>query len=216
MTSSNVTNEKRLGLNWSDGIAALAAVVVGAFGAFSYYGDTVLRPFAHTFGIWLYLVVAVSARQPPLRGALRGGGALALSVVAFFYGKQIYYDILYPGPGFPYRVHPTELIFWVVLGLLGGGALGLIASRVGSPGWLSAAAAALLMGLVLTDAYQWYRTWGEGLSLAVALIAAAAIAVLGFRSWHQISCIAILLVPGIVAGYFIVSVPDWGREILRL
>ena len=100
MTTST-TAVRRARLTWGDGATALAAVGVGAFGAFAYYGDTILRPFAHTFGIWLFLVAVVSARQTLLRGALRGGGALLLGVVAFFYGKQIYYDILYPGPGFP-------------------------------------------------------------------------------------------------------------------
>ena len=114
MTTATTGRSARL--NWGDGATALAAIGVGAFGAFSYYGDTILRPFAHTFGIWIFLVAVVSARQSLLRGALRGAGALLISVVAFFYGKQIYYDILYPGPGFPYRVQPIELLFWGLLG----------------------------------------------------------------------------------------------------
>lgn len=87
-------------------------MVVGGFGAISYYGDTILRPFAHTFGIWILLVAVVSARQSLLRGTIRGGAALPLSVVAFFYSKQIYYDILYPGPGFPYRGSRPNCCSW--------------------------------------------------------------------------------------------------------
>lgn len=84
MTTSSTTDVRRARLNWGDGGTVLAAGAVGGFGAFAYYGDTILRPFAHTFGIWLLLVAVVSARQTLLRGALRGGGALLLGVVAFF------------------------------------------------------------------------------------------------------------------------------------
>ena len=103
MADTATPTHRRTALTWGDGCTALTAVIVGVFGAFSYYGDTVLRPFAHTFGIWILLVSVVSARQSVLCGAIRGGLALLTSVVSFFYGKQIYYDILYPGPGFPYR-----------------------------------------------------------------------------------------------------------------
>ncbi len=216
MTDTTPTTRRRAHLTWGDGAAALAAVAVGACGAFAYYGDTILRPFAHTFGIWILLVAVVSARQTPLRGALRGGGALLVSVVSFFYGKQIYYDILYPGPGFPYRVQPIELLFWGALGLLGGAILGVIASRIGQPGWSGAAAAALLMGLLLADAYQWYDTWDEALPMSFALVGTVVIAVLGHRSWRQIGETVVLLIPGTIAGYFVISAPDWVQQVLRL
>ena len=186
------------------------------FGAFSYYGDTILRPFAHTFGIWILLIVVVSARQTLLRGALRGAGALLLSVVSFFYGKQIYYDILYPGPGFPYRVHAYELLFWGALGLVGGAVLGVIASRIGPPGWLAAAAAALLMGLLLADAYHWYHTWDAACPWPSPSAASIVIAALGHRSRRQIGYTAVLLVPGTIVGSVLVSAPDWAQELLRL
>ena len=215
MTDTTSTTRRRIP-TWGDGAAALAAVVVGVFGAFSYYGDTILRPFAHTFAIWILLVAVVSARQPLLRGALRGAGALSLSVVSFFYSKQIYYDILYPGPGFPYRVQPTELLFWGVLGLVGGAVLGLIASRIGPPGWLPAAAASLLMGLLLADAYHWYDSRGQDLPMAFALVRTVVIGALGHRSWRQIGYTAIMLIPGSIIGYILISVPDWAQQVLRL
>lgn len=216
MTETTSTTRRRIPLTWGDGVTAVAAVVVGVFGAFSYYGDTILRPFAHTFAIWILLVAVVSARQLLLRGALRGAGALSLSVVSFFYGKQIYYDILYPGPGFPYRVQPTELLFWGVLGLVGGAVLGLIASRIGPPGWLPAAAASLLMGLLLADAYHWYDSRGQDLPMAFALVGTVVIGALGHRSWRQIGYTAIMLIPGSIIGYILISVPDWAQQVLRL
>lgn len=210
------TGVRRAGVTWGDGAAALAAIGVGAFGAFSYYGDTILRPFAHTFGIWIFLVAVVSARQTPVRGALRGGGAVLISVVAFLYGKQIYYDILYPGPGFPYRVHPIELLFWGVVGLLGGAVLGAVGSRIGRPGWVPAAASALLMGLLLADAYRWYSTWDEDLPMGAAIAGVIVIAALGHRTWRQVGYTALLLVPGTVAGTLLVSAPDWAQRYFRL
>ena len=214
--TTETTGVRRARLTWGDGAAVLAAVGVGVFGAFAYYGDTILRPFAHTFGIWIFLVAVVSARQTLLRGAIRGGGALLISVVAFFYGKQIYYAILYPGPGFPYRVQPVELLFWGLLGLLGGAVLGVIASRIGRPGWLPAAASALLMGLLLADAYRWYGAWNEDLPIGAAIVGVIVIAALGHRTWRQIGYTALLLIPGTVAGYLLVSAPDWIQRIFRL
>jgi len=216
MTDTTTSRPRRSHLVWGDGAAALAAIAVGAFGAFSYYGDTILRPFAHTFGIWILLVAVVSARQTLLRGALRGAGALLLSAVSFFYGKQIYYDILYPGPGFPYRVHPSELLFWGAFGLVGGAVLGVIASRIGPPGWWAAAASALLMGLLLADAYHWYHTWDGALPIAFALAGVVVIAAMGHRTRRQIGYTAVLLIPGTIVGSVLVAAPDWAQELLRL
>ena len=215
MTTST-TAARRSRLTWGDGVTVLAAAGVGAFGAFAYYGDTILRPFAHTFGIWLLLVAVVSARQTLIRGALRGGAALLLGVVAFLYGKQIYYDILYPGPGFPYRVQPIELLFWGVLGLFGGAVLGVIASRIGRSGWLPAAASALFMGLLLADAYSWYSTRGDDLPIGAAIVGVIVIAILGERTWRQLGYTALLLIPGTVVGAFLVAAPDWAQRVLRL
>ena len=159
-----------------------------------------------------------SGQRPadPLRGALRGGGALLLGVVAFFYGKQIYYDILYPGPGFPYRVQPIELLFWGALGALGGAVLGVIASRIGRPGWVPAAASALLMGLLLADAYRWYSTWDEDLPIGAAIVGVIVLALLGERTWRQIGYTTLLLIPGAVAGHLLVSAPDLAQRFFRL
>ena len=207
---------RRVRLTWGDGATVLAALCVGAFGAFAYYGDTILRPFAHTFGLWILLVAVVSARQTLVRGAIRGGGALLIGTVSFFYGKQIYYDILYPGPGFPYRVQPMELLFWGLLGLVGGAALGVVASRIGRPGWLPAAASALLMGLLLADAYSWYDANADDLPMAAAIVGVVVIAALGQRTWRQIGYTALLLVPGTVVAQLLVSAPDWAQRFLRL
>lgn len=216
MTDTATPTHRRMALTWGDGGTALAAVAVGVFGAICYYGDTILRPFAHTFGIWILLVAVVSARQTLLRGAIRGGVALLISVVSFFYGKQIYYDMLYPGPGFPYRVQPAELLFWGGLGLVGGAVLGIVASRIGPPGWAPAAAGALLMGLLLADAYHWYHTWDQDLPMAFALAGIVVIGALGHRSWRQIGYTAVMLIPGTVLGYIVTSIPDWAQANFRL
>ncbi len=216
MADTATPTHRRTALTWGDGCTALTAVIVGVFGAFSYYGDTVLRPFAHTFGIWILLVSVVSARQSVLCGAIRGGLALLTRVVSFFYGKQIYYDILYPGPGFPYRVQAVELLFWGGLGLVGGAVLGIVASRIGAPGWMPAAAGALLMGLLLADAFHWYDTGGQDLPMAFAIAGIVVVGALGHHSWRQIGYTAVMLIPGTALGYLLTSIPDWAQAYFRL
>ena len=100
--------------------------------------------------------------------------------------------------------------------MLGGAVLGLIASRIGRPGWVPAAASALLMGLLLADAYRWYATWDEDLPMGAAIVGVIVIALLGERTWRQIGYTALLLIPGTVAGAFLVSAPDWAQRVFRL
>lgn len=102
------------------------------------------------------------------------------------------------------------------MGLLGGAVLGVVASRVGQPGWLAAAASALLMGLLLADAYHCYDTWQEALPMAAALVGVVVIAVLGARTWRQIGDTAVLLVPGTAVGFLMISAPDWAQRFFRL
>lgn len=111
---------------------------------------------------------------------------------------------------------PVELLFWGVLGLLGGAVLGLIATPIGRPGWWSAAASALVMGLLLADAYLWNADYGDDLPMAFALGGVGVITALGHRTWRQIGYTAALLGPGTVAGYLVISLPDWAQAYFRL
>lgn len=200
-------------LRWSDLIAAAGSIVVGVFGAACYYSDT-LRPLAHNYIIWVLLVVLVSARQPALRAAVRGGAGLLLSVVAFYYGKQLIYGILYPGPGYPYRVAFHELALWGTLGLVGGAGLGLLASGIGRTGWLSAAISATTAALMLVDAYQWSTDHAAGLPEVAAMIGTVVVLAIGDRSGRQLLRTTWLLIPAVLLASAVIAAPDQIRTIL--
>jgi hypothetical protein len=72
------------------------------------------------------------------------------------------------------------------------------------------------MGLLLADAYHWYSTWQEDLPMALALAGVVVIAVLGHRTWRQMGLTAVLLIPGTIVGYLLISVPDWAQHLVRL
>lgn len=183
-------------------------MLVGLLGAICYYSD-VWRPLAHTYAIWMLLVVLISARQPSLRGAIRGGGGLLISVVAFFYGKQLIYDILYPGPGRPYRVSFEELALWGLLGLVGGAALGWMASYIGRAGWLPAAVSATCIALPAMEAYQRSTEYSDvGLVVVVAALTAVAVLGLGDRNGRQILRTAYMIVPAGLLAAAVLTGPD--------
>ena len=60
------------------------------------------------------------------------------------------------------------------------------------------------------------RAWTEDLPMAAAFVGVIAIAALGHRTWRQIGYTAVLLVPGTVVGYLLVSAPDWAQRLFRL
>ena len=96
------------------------------------FDEHTVRPPAHADGLWILLVVVVSAPHTMIRGILRGAGALLLGVLAFFAGRRIGYHMLAPAPGFPPRVHAVDLAFWCLVGFVAGVFLGVIAC------WISA------------------------------------------------------------------------------
>jgi len=59
------------------------------------------------------------------------------------------------------------------------------------------------MALILTGAYHWYERYSQVPPLALAAAAVVIIALPGHRSWRQIGLTAVLLIPGIVAGYLL-------------
>lgn len=201
-------------LTRSDILAAVASVLVGALGAVFYYSDT-FRPLAHTYAIWVLLVVLISARQPPLRGALRGGGGLLISVIAFFYGKQLVYDILYPGPGRPYRVSLDELALWGLLGLVGGTALGWMASSIGRSGWLPAAVSAIAIALPAVEAYQRSTEYSDAKPVYfVALLGAVAVLSIGDRQGRQLLRTLYMMIPAVLLAAAVLAGPDVVRSLI--
>jgi hypothetical protein len=101
-------------------VAICAGLLSGALGAYSYY-DPLLRPIAHTLGLWLIVVIAAAARRPPRTAIAYATAALLSAVVAFYVGKEVMYALRYPGQ--PYPLNYTELGLWTVLAI--GAGLGL-------------------------------------------------------------------------------------------
>ena len=130
MTAPPVT-VRGVQLNRGEAMTAVLGLAVGAFVGVA-FDEHPVRPPAHADGLWILLVVVVSARQTMLRGILRGAGALLLGVLAFFAGRRIGYHMLAPAPGFPPRVHAVDLAFWCLVGFVAGVFLGVIAC------WISA------------------------------------------------------------------------------
>ena len=112
-------------LNRGEAMTAVLGLAVGAFVGVAFDEHTV-RPPAHADGLWILLVVVVSAPHTMIRGILRGAGALPLGVLAFFAGRQIRL-MLAPAWGFPPRVHAVDLAFWCLVGFIAGVFLGVIA-----------------------------------------------------------------------------------------
>ena len=80
MTAPPVT-VRGVQLNRGEAMTAVLGLAVGAFVGVAFDEHTV-RPPAHTDGLWILLVVVVSARHTMIRGILRGAGALLLGVLA--------------------------------------------------------------------------------------------------------------------------------------
>ena len=63
-------------------VCVIAGVGVGGFGGFAYYSP-LLRPLAHTLGMWLLLVTLVSAKRPLPHAILLATTTLVTAVPAF-------------------------------------------------------------------------------------------------------------------------------------
>lgn len=195
------------------GLVALAGVVSGLVGAYSYY-DELLNPFAHTFGIWVLLTVAVSARQPVRRAVLGSITALLAAVVAFSVGLQVRYGIRYPGA--PYSINLSVVGLWCVLAVVAGAALGLAFSRIGRPGWSGAGAAAAAIGLLLAAAVHRSANYPEQapILLVCTVLAISVVLVLAGTTGRQAFRTALLTAPFAVLGYAVVSTPDLLEQLI--
>ncbi|EMD24528.1 hypothetical protein [Amycolatopsis azurea] len=91
----------------SDAVAIVAGAASGALGAYAYYNE-LLQPLAHSFTIWIVLIVAVVPGMPRRRAMVRAVFALIAAVLAFYPGKAVMYGFKYAG--MPYQVDPSTLV----------------------------------------------------------------------------------------------------------
>jgi hypothetical protein len=132
-------------------LAAGLGAAAGIFVAWAYY-TTRIRDLAHSFTIWVGLMVAVSARREPKQAVTAAVVALLAGVLCFYFGRDVIYDLKYPASS--YRVDPETLILWCMLALVAGVVLGAAFSRIGRAGWSGAITTAGAAGLLLADAYR--------------------------------------------------------------
>lgn len=92
---------------------------------------------------------------------------------------------------------------------------GILDSYVGRSGWRPAAATAVIVGLLIGDAYRRHRNYG-GMDVAVwfDVLAIPAVVAMGQRSARQVTRVAALAVPLGIVGLAVVAGPDWIEQIL--
>ena len=186
-------------------LAAGAGLLSGALGAYSYY-DPQLRPIAHTLGLWLIVVIAVTARRPPRIAMTHATAALVSAVVAFYVGKKVMYALRYPGQ--PYPLNYTELGLWIMLAIGAGLGLGWAFHRIGRSGRPGAAAAAA--GLLLGDALRRGYFYRDDIPVAAAITVLGLALLVGLTRdrRRQLPRAALLTVPATVVAVLLVSAPD--------
>jgi general stress protein CsbA len=193
-------------------LAAGLGVAAGVFVAWAYY-TTGIRDLAHSFTIWVGLLVAVAARREPKQAATASVVALIAGVLCFYFGRDVIYDLKYPASS--YGVDPDTVILWCVLAVVAGVVLGVAFSRIGREDWPGAIITAGAAGLLLADTYRKSQgTVDVGMIVATCL-ALLVIALSAHRSRAQLRKVVILLLPGMLAGYVLVSAPDVLEEMVR-
>ncbi|RSM58988.1 hypothetical protein DMH03_24145 [Amycolatopsis sp. WAC 01376] len=191
--------------------AILAGVASGAVGAYAYYSD-VLRPLAHSFTIWIVLVVAVTAGAPRWRAAARAVGALIAAVLAFYWGKALVYGVKYAG--MPYEIDVSTTVLWCALAIAGGLIAGFLLSVIGRSDLRGTVATAVVVGLLVADVVRQSGRSGVGVLLLATVVAIGFVGIRGIRSLRQGLQVAAYAIPLAGLGFMIVSAPDFLEEVL--
>ncbi len=191
--------------------AVLAGVASGAAGAYAYYSDP-LRPLAHSFTIWIVLVVAVTAGAPRRRAAVRAAGALIAAVLAFYWGKALVYGIKYAG--MPYQIDASTTVLWCTLAIAGGLLAGFLLSMIGRTDIRGTVATAAVVGLLVADVVRQSGRSGIGVLLLATVVAIGFVGFRGIRSLRQGIQVAAYAIPLGGLGFVVVSAPDILEEVL--
>ena len=130
-------------------------------------------------------------------------------MLLFYLSKHLLFD--------SYSLDLFNLTLWASAALVGGAALGAAGSCIGKQGWLGVGATALVIGLLLGDAYR--RAHDYGVDVAAALDMIAALSILDYHSYNSRSLRQGLAVIGVtipmtVVGYVLIVLPNWLQQIL--
>lgn len=213
LTDNETAAVRRLPAGALEVVALICGLVTGGFAAWAYY-DELLRPLAHTFGLWITLVALLAARQQLRPAVVRGCLALIAAVLAFYVGKKVMYGIEYPG--MPYSLNGTQVMTWLVLAVLGGGVLGAAFSRIGRSDRWGPLATAAVVGLLIADAYRRSTDYPADAPVVISFAVLAVVAVLtvAIRSFRQLAATAAWTIPMTLLGLALVSAPDVLEQLL--
>ncbi|WP_143267840.1 DUF6518 family protein [Amycolatopsis alba] len=192
-------------------VAFVAGAASGALGAYAYYSEA-LRPLAHSFTIWIVLIVAVVPGLPRRRAVVRAVCALVAAVLAFYVGKAVMYSIKYAG--MPYTIDLSKLVLWCGLAVAGGVVAGFLFEALGRTDRRGTVATAAVLGLLVADLVRRSDRFGVETLLVATVIAIVFVAWRGIRSPRQAAKVALAAVPMGLLGFVIVSAPDFFEGLL--
>ncbi|UUV34491.1 hypothetical protein NQK81_13920 [Amycolatopsis roodepoortensis] len=191
---------------FSDVVVIAAGAVSGAVGAYAYYSEP-LRPLAHSFTLWIVLIVAVVPGMPRRRAVVRAVCALIAAVLVFYLGKAVMYGVKYAG--MPYRIDLPTLVLWCGLAVAGGVVAGLLLDAVGRTDRRGTMATAAVVGLLVADLVRRSDRSGVGTLAVATAFAIAFVAWRGIRTPRQAARVALAALPMGLAGLVVVSAPDF-------
>jgi len=184
--------------------AALAIVTV-----YAYYNDP-WRPLAHTLGVWAVLASAVGFRRAPAPAIGASIASLAAAVVTYYVGLKVGHDIRWGGSGSVMWIDWDDIRLWLLLAVPAGVVFGLLGFFAPRSDWKGAGATAVVLGLLLGDAYRRFANWG-GIDVAVAVdvLAAIAVFVIASRANRRPVMTLALTVATAFLGFVVISAPDF-------
>jgi hypothetical protein len=194
-------------------LAAFAGLILAIAVAYAYYHDP-WRPLAHILAPWAVLATAVAYRR---RWALAVGASitsLAVAVVTFYVGLKIAHDIRWADTGSSMDVNWSGVQLWLVFACFTGGVFGLLGAVAPRREWRGATATAVLLGLIVGEAYRRFSGLGPDLVFALDVFLAVAVFAVATRDNRRPALTLILTIGAAVPGFLIVSGPDFIQQLL--
>jgi hypothetical protein len=194
-------------------VSVVGGLLTGGFVAWAYYDDA-FRPLAHAFGLWITLVVLLSARRPVGDAVARSVLGLATAVLAFYVGLKVMYGIDYPGA--PYSLNRDQITEWLVLAVIAGCLFGWVFCRVGWHGRAGTVATAAAVGLLVGDAYRRGSSYRGDIPVitTMTVIGIALVLAVAVRSRRQLARVALWTLPMAALGLLLASAPDAFEQLL--
>ena len=193
--------------------AALAGILLAVIVVYAYYNDP-WRPLAHVLGPWAMLATAFAFRRTSALAIGASVASLGAAVLTFYVGLKVGHDIRWAGSGSTMSINWGDIQLWLVLAGIAGGVFGLLGSNAARRDWRGAGATAALLGLVLGDACRRLSDWEVDVAVTVDALAAVVVFTVATRVNRRPVLTLVLSVATTVAGFLVVSAPDFLEQIL--